>query len=128
MQDRPDADELLEAVGTYLFGELRPLVPREHRFKVLVAANLCAVVARELRLGDEADRADAKLFAELIGDAQTDAAAEPEAVRASAREAAAELAGRIRQGAHDGELDAVLERLAAHVRRKLEIARPDYPD
>jgi hypothetical protein len=28
-QDRPDAAELLDAVAEYLFGELRPEVPRE---------------------------------------------------------------------------------------------------
>ena len=51
MQDRPTAPELLESVAEYLFGELRPEVPREQRFKVLVAANVCAVVAREIRAG-----------------------------------------------------------------------------
>src|SRR4051794_41490726 len=50
-QDRPNADELLDSVAEYLFGELRPEVPREQRFKVLVAANVCAVVAREIRAG-----------------------------------------------------------------------------
>ena len=37
-QDRPGAPELLEAVGAYLFSELRPKVPREQRFRVLVEA------------------------------------------------------------------------------------------
>ena len=48
--------ELLESVAEYLFAELRPEVPREQRFRVLVAANVCAVVARELRAGDAPDR------------------------------------------------------------------------
>ena len=48
-QDRPDAAELLESVAEYLFAELRPEVPSGQRFRVLVAANVCAVVARELR-------------------------------------------------------------------------------
>ena len=53
MQDRPTAAELLDSVAEYLFAELRPEVPREHRFKVLVAANVCSVVAREIRAGDD---------------------------------------------------------------------------
>ena len=35
MQDRPSADELLDAVAAYLFAELRPTVPHEERFRVL---------------------------------------------------------------------------------------------
>ena len=66
MQDRPTAPELLESVAEYLFGELRPEVPREQRFKVLVAANVCAVVAREIRAGEEPDEADLALFSELL--------------------------------------------------------------
>ena len=56
MQDRPTAAELLDSVAEYLFAELRPEVPREQRFKVLVAANVCAVVAREIGAGEEPDR------------------------------------------------------------------------
>ncbi len=51
MQDFPTSAELLEALAAYLFGDVRPLVPREERFRVLVAANICAVVAREIRAG-----------------------------------------------------------------------------
>ena len=53
MQDRPTAPELLDSVAEYLVAELRPEVPREQRFKVLVAANVCTVVARESRAGEE---------------------------------------------------------------------------
>ncbi len=67
MQDRPTAAELLDSVAEYLFSELRPEVPREQRFKVLVAANVCAVVAREIRAGEGPDREDLALFGELLG-------------------------------------------------------------
>ena len=43
MQDRPTAAELLDSVAEYLFAELRPEVPNEQRFKVLVAANVAWV-------------------------------------------------------------------------------------
>jgi hypothetical protein len=98
MQDRPTAPELLDALAEYLVGELRPEVPAEQRFKVLVAANLAAVVARELRAG-----------------------AEPSAE-------AAELSAEIRAGAFDDRLDELVAALRGHVRRKLDIARPGYAD
>ena len=115
MQDRPDAPELLESVAEYLFSELRPEVPREQRFKVLVAANLCAVVARELRAGDQPDREDLELFNELLGEQLGDVHA-----------AAAELSSRLRSGELDDRLEELTPKLEEHVRRKLEIARPGY--
>ena len=111
-QDRPEAPELLEAVAEYLFAELRPEVPSEQRFRVLVAANVCAVVARELRAGDAPTIADDELFAELLG----------------GEGGAPELALRIRAGEFDERMDELADRLAEHVARKLEIARPGYTD
>ncbi len=116
-QDRPDAAELLEAVAEYLFAELRPEVPREQRFRVLVAANVCAVVARELQAGDEPVQEDLALFERLLGEPQE-----------SAREAAAALAERLRSGELDNRAEELVPELAAHVKRKLEVARPGYAD
>jgi len=127
MQDRPDAAELLEAVAEYLFAELRPEVPHEQRFKVLVAANVCAVVARELQAGEAPDREDFELFSELLGESATPPD-EPDALAERARESAAELARRLRSGELDDRIDELTPRLAEHVRRKLEVARPGYAD
>ena len=115
MQDRPTAPELLDSVAEYLFGELRPEVPREQRFKVLVAANLCAVIARELSAGDRPDAEDTALFGELLGESHDDV-----------RTAAAELSRRLRSGELDDRLAELAPRLEEHVRRKLAIARPGY--
>jgi len=125
MQDRPDATELLESVAEYLFAELRPEVPREQRFKLLVAANVCAVVARELAAGDDPIRADLELFREILGEGPEAATAEGE-LEAKTREAAAQLARRLRSGELDERLAELSPRLAEHVRRKLEVARPGY--
>lgn len=111
-QDPPTAPELLEAVAEYLFAELRPDVPSEQRFRVLVAANVCAVVAREIRAGEGPALADEELFGELLG-GEGDAA---------------ELAKRIRSGDFDDRLDELAGPLAEHVRRKLDVARPGYAD
>jgi hypothetical protein len=117
MQDRPEAAELLDAVAEYLFGELRPEVPRGQRFKVLVAANVCVVVAREIRAGEEPDQEDLTLFGELLG-------REIDDVRA----AAAELSDRIRSGELDDRIEELAPRLEEHVRRKLDVARPGYTE
>jgi hypothetical protein len=117
MQDRPTDAELLDSVAEYLFAELRPEVPPEQRFKVLVAANICAVVAREISAGDQPDRDDLALFGELLGK-------DVDNVHA----AATELSERIRSGELDERIDELVPRLEEHVRRKLEIARPGYAD
>jgi hypothetical protein len=113
MQDRPTAPELLDAMAADLFSEVREWVPRERRFRILILANLCAVLARELRAGDESSRLDRELFTELSG---------------SPAEDARSLAAAIRRGDLDDRLPEVAERLREHVARKLEIARPGYGD
>jgi hypothetical protein len=124
-QDRPSGPELLEAVAEYLFAELRPEVPREQRFRVLVAANACAVVARELRAGDGPAREDLELLRELMGEKEGEVLSGAE-LDAAVREAQTELARRLRAGELDERLDELTPRLAEHVRRKLETARPGY--
>ena len=133
MQDRPTAPELLDALAAMLFSEVREWVPRERRFQVLVAANLCAVLARELRAGTDPSLADSRLFRELLGSGAGDRPAEDPATASgdpeeTAREAARDLAAAIRKGKLDDNLDTVLTRLQDHVRRKLDIARPGYAD
>jgi len=114
MQDRPTAPELLDAMAAKLHAEVREWVPRERRFQVLVLANLCAVIARELRAGSAADDADLELFRGLGGEGE------------DARAAATDLARRIRGGELDEELGEAIVRLREHVARKLEVARPGY--
>jgi hypothetical protein len=118
MQDRPTAPELLDAMAAQLFGEVREWVPRERSFPILVLANLCAVIARELRAGERASLEDTRLFVELLGE---EGGADP-------RDAAALLARRIRAGELDDSLDETIARLREHVARKLDVARPGYAE
>jgi hypothetical protein len=124
MQDRPTAPELLEAMAAQLFSEVREWVPRERRFQVLVLANLCGVIARELRAGYEPSLADVALFRELAG--EDGPVPEPEDAGAEAREGARELSWLIRRGQLDDDLPQAIVRLREHVRRKLAVARPGY--
>jgi hypothetical protein len=100
MQDRPDAPELLAAVAQYLFEDLLPEVPREQRFNVRVAANCCAIVAREWEA--EVGRPD----------------------RAGQRE----LAAAIRSGARDDRWDETVASVREEVRAKLAVAHPGWTD
>ena len=100
MQDRPDAPELLAAVARYLFEDLLPRVPADQRFQVRVAANCCAIVAREW----EAE----------VGPAD--------------RGADRELAAEIRAGDWDARWDEVVARVRESVRAKLAVSHPGYDE
>ena len=127
-QDRPHQPELLDALAEFMHGDVAEWAPREKRFQVLVAANLCAILGRELRAGAEPLGDDLALFCELLGDAPPPADLSEAELREAVREAQSELAARLRAGELDERLDAVAARLSEHVRRKLEIARPGYAD
>jgi hypothetical protein len=96
MQDRPDAHELLEALERYLRDDLLPDAPPEHRFRVRVAANLCAILARET------------------------------APLAPNRAAERELVAEIRAGAWDARLPELAAELRPQVRAKLEVDNPNW--
>ncbi len=100
MQDRPDAPELLAAVAQYLFEELLPEVPREQRFKVRVAANCCAIVARE--------------WSADVGPAD--------------RTAQRELAAAIRSGSLDDRFEQTLAQVREDVRARLAVSHPGWTD
>jgi uncharacterized protein DUF6285 len=127
MQDRPTAPELLDAMAADLFAKVREWVPRERRFQVLVLANLCAVIARELRAGAEPSLADVRLFRELLGRPIEPHVPAHEA-DAAARACAVDLARAIRAGNLDEQLRETMLRLREHVTRKLDVARPGYAD
>lgn len=96
MQDRPDAHELLEALEAYLRDDLLAAVPPEHRFGVRVAANVCAILARET---------------------------EPLAPDRCGLDA---LAREIRSGAWDERLPTLAATLRTKVRAKLAVDHPGW--
>ena len=121
MQDRPDAHELLEQLAAWLAGDLRERLPREERFEALVAANVAAVVAREIG-PDAPSAADERERMERL----LSLAGEPAPPGAGARDLQRRVAAAIRSGRLDGHLAEVVSTLRESARDKLAVARPGY--
>ena len=67
MQDRPTLRELLDAAEDYLRTDLRPQLEGSPAFKVLVIANLLAIVKRELDGYESFQAAEADRLRALLG-------------------------------------------------------------
>ncbi len=126
MQDRPTALELLAAVRSFLTEDLVPALEGRRRFHALVAANVLAVVERELT-GEEDQLA--RQWTRLAGLFALDPSTRPQALgalRAAVRALEVRLAGDIRAGATDepARARAVREHVRATVVEKLAVANP----
>lgn len=65
MHDRPDAPALLDAVETLLRDAIVPQLTGATAYHARIAASVVAIVARELRLGPAAERAEAERLGAL---------------------------------------------------------------
>lgn len=128
MQDRPTADELTDAVSQFLQTELAPALsdPRL-RFRVLIAANLMAIVTRELRAGDAPLREEWGNLAALLGH-EGSPPADSAALRAAIDALSRELCARIRAGDADNGpfAAATLAYAEAALVARLQIANPRF--
>jgi Domain of unknown function (DUF6285) len=113
MQDRPYVGEAIAAVVGHLRGEVLPTLTGQNAYSVRVAANLLAIVERELESGAELDRAELKRLHELLGEGRLE-----------------ELNERLARGLRDGTVDvgsaAVVEHLRLTARDRLQVANPRY--
>lgn len=127
MQDRPTWEELLDAVRQFLEHDVVPALDGPRRFHARVAANVLAIVTRELTLEEEQLRAEWERLGSVLGDSVPPPAGRA-ALRAALRERTAQLCERIRRGdADDGPWrDAVWQHVRATVREKLAVANPRY--
>src|SRR5919204_2472607 len=99
MNDRPTAPELVDAVRRFLEGELIPtLADPRLRFQALVAANVLAIVARELPAEEEALRHEWALLRDVL-ELEAPAPAGLASLRAAVRDANARLCAQVRAGA-----------------------------
>lgn len=129
MQDRPDARELVEAIADFIEREIIPKLddPRL-RFRALIAANVLAIVHRELAAGDAPLRAEWKQLAVLLNQRGLEAPRGDEELKRDIRAMTQELAAQIRAGQVDEEsrYRAAFEFVEAMVIEKLKIANPRH--
>ena len=116
MQDRPKLRELLDAAEDYLRTDLRPVLEGSPAFKVLVVANVLAIVKRELDGHEPFNAAEAERLRELLGaDAET-----------GLRELNVELCRRIRAGEIPIDRPELLDHLIRTTLAKGAIDNPRY--
>ena len=125
MNDRPTADELLEAVREYLLSEVAPAAPSHRaRFRALIAANVIAIVRRELAARDGQEELTG--IAELLG---VPALADPGGdLREGLLAANRRIAEHIREGAADegDHARAVRDLIRKQVEGKLAVNNPAF--
>ncbi len=114
MREQPSAAELIDAVAEFITRDLAPTLTGRLAFHARVAANVLAIVKRELSLGPDADRADAARLAALLGQ-EGDAAAQT-----------AELCRRIAAGELAADDPALIEHLWATTLATLAVDQPGY--
>lgn len=108
--DPPDAQALLRAVREFLAEEVEPVLEGRLRWHTKVAANVLAIVERELQLGPE------------------QAARHRERLARLGFESDAALADALRAGRLDDRLEEVASELREMVADKLAVARPKHLD
>ena len=108
--DRPTVAEIVEAVREWLDGEVAAATSGRLAFHARVAANMLAMVERELALGSAMGDAHARRLAALGCTDDRD------------------LADKIRSGGLDDAWSEVVAAVTATVRDKLAVANPRYLD
>jgi hypothetical protein len=125
MQDRPDAAELAGALAGFLMEDVRPAVPDDLRFGVLVAANACAILAREIAAGDTPVVEEAEGLLGLM-DRASDCPLPTD--RDELQALRAQVAAAIRAGDLDDRWDDAVAVLRRTVAAKLAVAHPGYDE
>jgi len=113
MQDRPTAQELLDAVQRFLEEEIVPHTEGKRSFLARVAANAIRIVGREMRLEDEQARREWEGLDSLLGFEPLPLLLADTKKAILARTAA--LCGKIREGTADE--GAWRKKVLAHTRR-----------
>lgn len=122
-QDRPTVEELLEAVEEFLRDEAMPRLEGRASFHARVAANVVAIVRRELATGTELDGAERRGLLELLAGDENGSDSLGER---STKELARELCRRIRSGAMAPDEPRLREHLWETALGKLSIDNPRY--
>jgi hypothetical protein len=128
MHDRPTAVELLDAVRQFLEADAIPALDGTKKFHARVAANVLAVVVRELQSESEQLRGEWQRLRQLLGESVADAPSDLATLRRAIRAVTEQLCQRIRTG--DADRDPWRTAVLAHVRQtvvdKLSVANPKF--
>ncbi|MCB0220050.1 MAG: hypothetical protein KDH09_10180 [Chrysiogenetes bacterium] len=114
-QDRPTADELLEALGEFLEEKVFPKVEGATQFHTRVAMNVVKILRRELADAPVFDAAERGRLQRLLLSDEADLTKLNEA-----------LCKEIQSGSFDERRSELIDHLKATVQNKLEIANPKY--
>jgi len=127
VQDRPTYSELLEAVQHFIEADVMPALDGPRKFHARVAANVLAIVRRELEVEDRQLRDEWQRLDALLGDTGA-IPTERDVLRRQLLERSEALCARIRNGEADTGpwRDAVLLHVRQTVVDKLTVANPKY--
>ena len=124
MQDRPTAEELLDALGDFMRDRAAHSRDRWERFQFQVAANSIGIISRELRMEDDFTRQEWRGLDGLLGGESMPEGRAAWQARVEERNTA--LAERIKLGEFDGPAeDALLQHIWETVANKVRIASPN---
>ena len=114
MREQPSAAEIIDAVAEFITRDVAPRLSGRLAFHARVAANVLAIVKRELEHGPPADRADAARLAALLGQD-----GEPAGLTE-------ELCRRIAAGEIAADDPALIDHLWATTLATLAVDQPNY--
>jgi len=114
MQDEPTPTELTKAVADFLRNDITPVVSGHNAFKLRVAVNILDLVARQLRLEEDSDAAEADRLAKLLG------------IEGSLIDLNRALAEKIASGEVDLTTPGLTEHLWQTTLAKLAVDQPNY--
>jgi hypothetical protein len=118
VNDRPDAQELLGAVERFLREDVVPALDGPRRLHARVAANVVAMVGREIAHGDADLREEWCGLVELLGRQGESPPADVAALQHQVNEAGEELVRRIRAG--DADAGPFREAVLTHLKRSVD--------
>ena len=129
MNDRPTSVELLRAVEHFLQKDAVPALSGPQRYHARVAANVVAIVAREVETEEDHLAGEWERLGHLM-DLDEARPSDRDALRVGVRARSEALVGRIRAGEADGGpwRDEVIAHLRQTVLDKLDVARPPRAD
>ena len=112
--DRPNAQELLNAVREHLMNNLAPTLTGQPSFHLRVATNVLATIERTMENGEEMDQEEIDRLKTLLG---TDG----DVIGLNQQ-----LADKIKSGEMDDKSSEVLDHLRQTTVDKLNLANPKY--